>query len=61
MKKTKIICTMGPNTNDREILKKLVTTDENKFTEKCKRRAGTSYCDASGYQGTGDQNRSVKG
>ncbi len=24
MKKTKIICTMGPNTNDREILKKLV-------------------------------------
>ena len=24
MKKTKIICTMGPNTNDREIMKKLV-------------------------------------
>lgn len=24
MKKTKIICTMGPNTNDREVLKKLV-------------------------------------
>ena len=24
MKKTKIICTMGPNTNDRELMKKLV-------------------------------------
>ena len=24
MKKTKIICTMGPNTNDRELKKKLV-------------------------------------
>ena len=23
MKKTKIICTMGPNTNDRELIKKL--------------------------------------
>mgnify|MGYP002514951786 CR=1 FL=1 len=24
MKKTKIICTMGPNTNDRDLMKKLV-------------------------------------
>ena len=24
MKKTKIICTMGPNTNDRELMKQLV-------------------------------------
>lgn len=24
MKKTKIICTIGPNTNDRELMKKLV-------------------------------------
>ena len=24
MKKTKVVCTMGPNTNDRELLKKLI-------------------------------------
>ena len=24
MRKTKIVCTMGPNTNDREMMKKLV-------------------------------------
>ena len=26
MKKTKVVCTMGPNTNDRELLKKLIET-----------------------------------
>ena len=29
MKKTKIICTMGPNTNDRGMMKKLVETGMN--------------------------------
>ena len=24
MKKTKIVCTMGPNTNDREMMRKLI-------------------------------------
>ena len=24
MKKTKVVCTMGPNTNDSELLKKLI-------------------------------------
>ena len=24
MKKTKVVCTMGPNTNDRELLRKLI-------------------------------------
>ncbi len=24
MKKTKVVCTMGPNTNDRELLKRLI-------------------------------------
>ena len=24
MKKTKVVCTMGPNTNDRELMRKLI-------------------------------------
>ena len=32
MKKTKVVCTMGPNTNDRELLKKLI---ENGMDVRC--------------------------
>lgn len=28
MKKTKIVCTMGPNTNDREMMRKLTRMEE---------------------------------
>ena len=29
MKKTKIVCTMGPNTNDREMMRKLIQNGMN--------------------------------
>ena len=58
MKKTKVVCTMGPNTNDRELLKKLIENgmDVARFNfshgdhEEQKRQNGSAERTASGIE-----------
>ena len=73
MKKTKIVCTMGPNANDEGLMRNLVKNGMNiaRFNfshgdyEEHKYRIDPgggkdSGCDSSGYQGTGDPHRCIK-